>query len=91
MSSVRLFSGRRRVRLSVTCLLSSGTSVGGFLFAMPQRELIELSELDGCLLIVGALALNVVPCAGPMVLDNLGAELRVTWSLPTRVFMHDSQ
>ncbi len=40
--------------------------MGGFLYASLQKELIELFGLDGCLLIIGALALNVVACAGPM-------------------------
>lgn len=40
--------------------------MGGVLYAALQSELIELFGLDGCLLIVGALALNVVACAGPM-------------------------
>lgn len=40
--------------------------MGGFLYATLQCELIELFGLDGCLLIIGALALNVVACAGPM-------------------------
>lgn len=40
--------------------------MGGFLYGTLQIELIERFGLDGCLLIVGALALNVVACAGPM-------------------------
>lgn len=40
--------------------------MGGFLYSSLQSELIERLGLDGCLLIVGALALNVVACAGPM-------------------------
>lgn len=40
--------------------------MGGVLYAALQSELIELFGLDGCLLVVGALALNVVACAGPM-------------------------
>lgn len=46
--------------------LCSGTSVGGFLYSTLQSELIKLLGLDGCLLIVGVLALNVVACAGLM-------------------------
>lgn len=40
--------------------------MGGALFATLQSELIELFGLEGCLLIIGALALNVVPCGGLM-------------------------
>lgn len=50
-------------------LLSSvhaGTSVGSFIYASAQNELIELYGLDGCLLIIGALALNLMACAGFM-------------------------
>ena len=46
--------------------MSPGTSVGGFLYATAQNELIELFGLEGCLLIIGALALNIIACAGPM-------------------------
>ena len=45
---------------------ASGTSVGGFVYATLQNELIELYGLNGCLLIIGALALNLMACAGPM-------------------------
>lgn len=50
-------------------LLSSihtGTSVGSFIYASAQNELIELYGLNGCLLIIGALALNLMACAGFM-------------------------
>ncbi|XP_076616546.1 monocarboxylate transporter 9-like [Chaetodon auriga] len=47
-------------------MLTTGTSVGGFVYGTLQIKLIELFGLDGCLLIIGALALNVVPCAGLM-------------------------
>ncbi|XP_023262127.1 monocarboxylate transporter 9-like isoform X1 [Seriola lalandi dorsalis] len=57
------FDKRRGLALGI---VSSGTSVGGFLYATLQSELIELLGLDGCLLVIGALALNVVACAGPM-------------------------
>lgn len=40
--------------------------MGGVVYATLQSELIERFGLDGCLLVVGALALNVVACAGPM-------------------------
>ncbi|KAM9336983.1 monocarboxylate transporter 9-like [Symphorus nematophorus] len=57
------FDRRRGLALGI---MSTGTSAGGFLYATLQTELIELFGLEGCLLIVGALALNVVACAGPM-------------------------
>lgn len=47
-------------------LLSSGSSAGGFLYATLQGKLADLFGLDGCLLLVGALALNIIACAGPM-------------------------
>lgn len=43
-----------------------GTSVGAFLYATAQNELIVLFGLDGCLLITGALSLNLMACAGFM-------------------------
>lgn len=52
-------------------LTFSGTSVGGFIYATLQNELIELFGLEGCLLITGALALNLMACAGPMRSLNL--------------------
>nr|XP_012374199.1 monocarboxylate transporter 9 isoform X2 [Dasypus novemcinctus] len=43
-----------------------GSSVGLFIYAALQRLLIELYGLDGCLLIVGALALNILACGSLM-------------------------
>lgn len=40
--------------------------MGGFLYATAQNELIVLFGLEGCLLIIGALALNLMACAGFM-------------------------
>lgn len=40
--------------------------MGGFIYATVQNELIDLFGLEGCLLIIGALALNLMACAGPM-------------------------
>lgn len=44
----------------------SGTSIGGFLYATAQNEFIELFGLDGCLLVIGSFALNIVACGGLM-------------------------
>ncbi|XP_036448955.1 monocarboxylate transporter 9a isoform X2 [Colossoma macropomum] len=57
------FDKRRGLALGI---VTTGTSVGGFLYATAQNELIDLFGLDGCLLIIGALALNLMACAGPM-------------------------
>ncbi|MBN3304425.1 MOT9 protein, partial [Amia calva] len=57
------FEKRRGLALGI---VTTGTSVGGFLYATVQNELIELYGLEGCLLIVGALSLNLMACAGPM-------------------------
>ncbi|KAL0964708.1 hypothetical protein UPYG_G00327870 [Umbra pygmaea] len=57
------FDKRRGLALGI---VTTGTSVGGFLYATAQVELIQLYGLEGCLLIIGALALNIVACAGPM-------------------------
>ncbi|KAM9133359.1 monocarboxylate transporter 9 isoform 2-T3 [Pangshura tecta] len=43
-----------------------GSSVGLFIYAALQRELIELYGLDGCLLIIGALSLNILACGSLM-------------------------
>ncbi|XP_048669993.1 monocarboxylate transporter 9 isoform X3 [Marmota marmota marmota] len=43
-----------------------GSSVGLFIYAALQRMLIEFYGLDGCLLIVGALALNILACGSLM-------------------------
>ena len=55
---------------AMTKFLSSsvypGTSVGAFIYATAQNELIVLYGLDGCLLIIGAVALNLMACAGFM-------------------------
>ncbi|XP_078019712.1 monocarboxylate transporter 9-like [Epinephelus lanceolatus] len=57
------FDKKRGLALGI---VSTGTGVGGALFATLQSELIEVFGLEGCLLIIGALALNVVPCGGLM-------------------------
>ncbi|XP_043374961.1 monocarboxylate transporter 9 isoform X5 [Dermochelys coriacea] len=46
--------------------LLASSSVGLFIYAALQRELIELYGLDGCLLIVGALSLNILACGSLM-------------------------
>ncbi|XP_074088392.1 monocarboxylate transporter 9 [Macrotis lagotis] len=64
------FDKRRGLALG---LISTGSSVGLFIYAALQRELLELYGLDGCLLIVGALALNILPCGSlmrPLVFSN---------------------
>ncbi|XP_073345935.1 monocarboxylate transporter 9-like isoform X2 [Pagrus major] len=57
------FDKKRGLALGI---IQTGTSVGGVLYGELQRELIELFGVDGCLLVVGALALNVVAFAGLM-------------------------
>uniref|UniRef100_A0A8C7IVG6 Monocarboxylate transporter 9 n=1 Tax=Oncorhynchus kisutch TaxID=8019 RepID=A0A8C7IVG6_ONCKI len=57
------FDKRRGLALGI---VTTGTSVGGFLYATAQNELIVLFGLEGCLLIIGALALNLMACAGFM-------------------------
>lgn len=57
------FDKRRGLALGI---VTTGTSVGSFVYATLQNELIKLYGLDGCLLIIGALALNLMVCAGPM-------------------------
>ncbi|KAM8729205.1 monocarboxylate transporter 9-like isoform 1-T2 [Acanthopagrus schlegelii] len=57
------FDKKRGVALGI---IQTGTSVGGVLYSVLQGELIQLFGVDGCLLVVGALALNVVAFAGLM-------------------------
>ncbi|XP_053292827.1 monocarboxylate transporter 9 [Pleuronectes platessa] len=57
------FDKRRGLALGI---VTTGTSVGAFIYASAQNELIALYGLDGCLLIIGALALNLMACAGFM-------------------------
>ncbi|XP_076600026.1 monocarboxylate transporter 9-like [Chaetodon auriga] len=57
------FDKRRGLALGI---VTTGTSVGAFIYATAQNELIVLYGLDGCLLIIGALALNLMACAGFM-------------------------
>ncbi|XP_047465666.1 monocarboxylate transporter 9-like [Mugil cephalus] len=57
------FDKRRGLALGI---ITTGGSVGSFLYSSLQSELVQRLGLDGCLLIVGALALNVVACAGLM-------------------------
>ncbi|KAM3606523.1 uncharacterized protein V6R79_017862 [Siganus canaliculatus] len=57
------FDKRRGLALGI---VTTGTSVGAFIYATAQNELIALYGLDGCLLIIGAMALNLMACAGFM-------------------------
>ncbi|XP_041867165.1 monocarboxylate transporter 9-like [Melanotaenia boesemani] len=57
------FDKRRGLALGI---VTTGTSVGAFIYATAQNELIVLFGLDGCLLIIGAVALNLMACAGFM-------------------------
>ncbi|XP_035461288.1 monocarboxylate transporter 9-like [Scophthalmus maximus] len=57
------FDKRRGLALGI---VTTGTSVGAFIYATAQNELIVLYGLNGCLLIIGALALNIMACAGFM-------------------------
>lgn len=57
------FDKRRGLALGI---VTTGTSVGAFIYATIQNELIVLYGLDGCLLIIGAVALNLMACAGFM-------------------------
>ncbi|XP_058507953.1 monocarboxylate transporter 9-like isoform X1 [Solea solea] len=57
------FDKRRGLALGI---VTTGTSIGAFLYATVQNELIVLYGLDGCLLIIGAIALNLMACGGFM-------------------------
>lgn len=57
------FDKRRGLALGI---VTTGTSVGAFIYATAQNELIVLYGLDGCLLIIGAIALNLMACSGFM-------------------------
>ncbi|KAJ8013675.1 hypothetical protein DPEC_G00032260 [Dallia pectoralis] len=57
------FDKKRGLALGI---VTTGSSVGGFLYATGQVEFIQLFGLDGCLMVIGALALNIIACAGPM-------------------------
>ncbi|KYO28205.1 monocarboxylate transporter 9 [Alligator mississippiensis] len=57
------FDKRRGLALG---LVSTGSSVGLFIYAALQRGLVELYGVDGCLLIVGALSLNILACGSLM-------------------------
>ncbi|KAJ1144595.1 hypothetical protein NDU88_010893 [Pleurodeles waltl] len=51
------FDRRRGLALG---LISTGSSLGLFVYAALQRELIDLYKVEGCLQIVGAVSLNIV-------------------------------
>ncbi|XP_056385873.1 monocarboxylate transporter 9 [Hyla sarda] len=53
------FEKRRGLALGI---VSTGSSVGTFVYACLQKELISIYGIDGCLLIIGALALNILAC-----------------------------
>ncbi|KAM4703229.1 monocarboxylate transporter 9 [Rhinophrynus dorsalis] len=58
-ATCQYFEKRRGLALGI---VSTGSSVGTFIYAGLQKQLITFYGLDGCLLIVGALSLNVFAC-----------------------------
>ncbi|KAF5900645.1 monocarboxylate transporter 9, partial [Clarias magur] len=57
------FDKKRGLALGI---VTTGTSIGGFLYATAQNEFVELFGLDGCLLLIGSFALNIIACGGLM-------------------------
>ncbi|CAL8362556.1 unnamed protein product [Boreogadus saida] len=57
------FDKKRGLALGI---VTTGTSFGAFVYAALQNELLLLFGLNGCLLIVGAMSLNLMACAGFM-------------------------
>ncbi|XP_016392306.1 monocarboxylate transporter 9b [Sinocyclocheilus rhinocerous] len=57
------FDKRRGLALGI---VTTGTSIGGCLYATVQNEFIAFFGLDGCLLLIGCFALNIIACAGLM-------------------------
>ncbi|CAI9622289.1 unnamed protein product, partial [Staurois parvus] len=58
-ATCQYFEKRRGLALGI---VSTGSSVGTFIYASLQKELISIYGIDGCLLIVGALSLNILAC-----------------------------
>ncbi|XP_073935010.1 monocarboxylate transporter 9 isoform X3 [Castor canadensis] len=75
--------------------LLASSSVGLFIYAALQRILTEIYGLDGCLLIVGALALNILACGSLMrPLPASGCPLSAktaTESLPDRYSIYNEK
>ncbi|XP_028585155.2 monocarboxylate transporter 9 isoform X2 [Podarcis muralis] len=86
------FEKRRGLALG---LISTGSSVGVFIYAALQRELIELYGLDGCLLIVGALSLNILACGSLMrPLQSCGSALpekRILEKVPDQYLIYNER
>ncbi|KAM6105228.1 LOW QUALITY PROTEIN: monocarboxylate transporter 9 [Pterocles gutturalis] len=82
------FDKRRGLALG---LISTGSSVGLFIYAALQRELIDLYGLDGCLLIVGALS-NILACGSLMrpleSSDSLPPEKTCVDKVPEQYFVY---
>ncbi|KAE8590020.1 hypothetical protein XENTR_v10017906 [Xenopus tropicalis] len=58
-STCQYFDKRRGLALGI---VSTGASIGTFVYASLQKVLIAIYGLDGCLLIIGALSLNILAC-----------------------------
>nr|DBA15187.1 TPA: hypothetical protein GDO54_004431 [Pyxicephalus adspersus] len=58
-ATCQYFEKRRGLALGI---VSTGSSVGTFIYASMQKELISIYGVDGCLLIIGALSLNILAC-----------------------------
>lgn len=58
-ATCQYFEKRRGLALGI---VSTGSSVGTFIYASLQKELISFYGIDGCLLIIGALSLNILAC-----------------------------
>ncbi|XP_068114466.1 monocarboxylate transporter 9 [Hyperolius riggenbachi] len=58
-ATCQYFEERRGLALGI---VSTGSSVGTFIYASLQKELISIYGIEGCLLIIGALSLNILAC-----------------------------
>ncbi|XP_041426137.1 monocarboxylate transporter 9 isoform X2 [Xenopus laevis] len=58
-ATCQYFDKRRGLALGI---VSTGASIGTFMYASLQKVLISIYGLDGCLLIIGALSLNILAC-----------------------------
>ncbi|KAM5142189.1 monocarboxylate transporter 9 [Mantella aurantiaca] len=58
-ATCQYFDKRRGLALGI---VSTGSSVGTFIYASLQKELISIYGIDGCLLIIGGLSLNILAC-----------------------------
>ncbi|XP_018424967.1 PREDICTED: monocarboxylate transporter 9 [Nanorana parkeri] len=92
-ATCQYFEKRRGLALGI---VSTGSSVGTFIYASLQKELISIYGIDGCLLIIGGLSLNILACGIlmrplPVVSSNRQEKAAIEKASDTYLIYHEKE